>query len=31
MGEFDLIERYFKRPAHQAVLGVGDDWALLLP
>ncbi len=31
MGEFDLIERYFKRPAHQAVLGVGDDCALLLP
>ena len=24
MGEFDLIERYFKRPAHKAVLGVGD-------
>ena len=31
MGEFDLIERYFKRPAHQAVLGVGDDCALLQP
>lgn len=29
MGEFDLIERYFKRPARQAVLGVGDDCALL--
>lgn len=31
MGEFDLIERYFKRPAQQAVLGVGDDCALMLP
>ena len=31
MGEFDLIERYFKRPAKQAVLGVGDDCALLAP
>ncbi|WP_114968873.1 thiamine-phosphate kinase [Rhodoferax ferrireducens] len=29
MGEFDLIERYFKRPASRAVLGVGDDCALL--
>ena len=29
MGEFDLIERYFKRPARNAVLGVGDDCALL--
>ena len=29
MGEFDLIARYFKRPARQAVLGVGDDCALL--
>jgi thiamine-monophosphate kinase len=29
MGEFDLIERYFKRPVRQAVLGVGDDCALL--
>lgn len=29
MGEFDLIERYFKRAARQAVLGVGDDCALL--
>jgi thiamine-monophosphate kinase len=29
MGEFDLIARYFKRPAHLAVLGVGDDCALL--
>ena len=31
MGEFDLIERYFKRPARQAVLGVGDDCALVQP
>jgi len=31
MGEFDLIERYFKRPTHKAALGVGDDGALLKP
>ena len=31
MSEFDLIERYFTRPARQAVLGVGDDCALLQP
>jgi thiamine-monophosphate kinase len=31
MGEFDLIERYFKRPTARAVLGVGDDCALLQP
>ena len=31
MGEFDLIERYFTRPAPHAVLGVGDDCALLAP
>lgn len=29
--EFDLITRYFTRPAANAVLGVGDDCALLLP
>ena len=29
MGEFDLIARYFTRPSRQAVLGVGDDCALL--
>ncbi len=29
--EFDLIARYFKRPAANAVLGVGDDAALLAP
>jgi len=28
MGEFDLIERYFTRPARRASLGVGDDCAL---
>jgi thiamine-monophosphate kinase len=31
MGEFDLIARYFKRPAKHAVLGVGDDCALWQP
>jgi thiamine-monophosphate kinase len=31
MGEFDLIARYFKRPATRAALGVGDDCALLQP
>ena len=33
MGEFDLIERFFKRPASGTgtVLGVGDDCALLAP
>ena len=31
MGEFDLIARYFTRPARRAVLGVGDDCALLQP
>lgn len=29
MSEFDLIQRYFTRPAPSAVLGVGDDAALL--
>jgi thiamine-monophosphate kinase len=29
MGEFELIERYFKRPVARARLGVGDDCALL--
>ena len=29
MGEFDLIERFFKRPARRAVLGIGDDCALM--
>ena len=34
MGEFDLIERFFKRPAATSgstVLGIGDDCALLQP
>ncbi len=31
MGEFELIERYFKRAPQRAVLGVGDDCALLQP
>ena len=31
MGEFDLIARYFTRPGRYAVLGVGDDCALLQP
>jgi thiamine-monophosphate kinase len=29
--EFDLIRKYFDRPAPSAVLGVGDDAALLRP
>lgn len=31
MGEFDLIAQFFKRPTARAVLGVGDDCALLQP
>ena len=31
MTEFDLIARYFNRPPAHAVLGVGDDCALLQP
>src|SRR5262245_13508735 len=31
LGEFDLIQRYFSRPVQRAVLGVGDDCALLAP
>lgn len=31
MGEFDLIDRFFKRPSKHADLGVGDDCALLSP
>ena len=31
MGEFDLIDTYFKRPSRSAVVGVGDDCALLSP
>lgn len=29
MGEFDLIDRYFKRAVRHADLGIGDDCALL--
>ena len=31
MGEFDLIDRFFKRPVTRNALGVGDDCALLTP
>jgi thiamine-monophosphate kinase len=31
LGEFDLIRKYFTRPTPQAVLGIGDDCALLQP
>lgn len=31
LGEFDLIAKYFTRPARKAVLGVGDDCALWAP
>lgn len=31
LGEFDLIKTYFTRPGRNAVLGVGDDCALLAP
>jgi thiamine-monophosphate kinase len=31
LGEFDLIDRYFKRPPRRAALGIGDDCALLSP
>ncbi|MBP7565962.1 MAG: thiamine-phosphate kinase [Burkholderiaceae bacterium] len=31
MGEFDLIARHFKRPVKHAVLGGGDDCALIAP
>lgn len=31
MGEFELIDRFFKRPVRRADLGVGDDCALLRP
>ena len=29
LGEFDLIARWFTRPARRAAFGVGDDCALL--
>jgi thiamine-monophosphate kinase len=31
MGEFDLIDRFFKRPARQALVGIGDDCAIWSP
>ena len=31
MNEFDLIQRYFARPAKRSPLGTGDDCALLAP
>jgi len=31
LGEFDLIATYFTRPAKRAVVGVGDDCAVLAP
>jgi thiamine-monophosphate kinase len=31
MGEFELIQQFFTRPTSRAVLGVGDDCALLQP
>ncbi len=31
LGEFELIERFFTRPARRAALGVGDDCALIQP
>lgn len=31
LGEFELIDRYFHRPARRAVVGVGDDCAVLAP
>jgi len=31
MGEFELIRRFFTRPTPKAILGVGDDCALLQP
>jgi len=31
VNEFELIQRYFARPAKRALLGVGDDCALLRP
>ena len=31
MGEFELIAEFFQRPARHAVVGIGDDCALLQP
>jgi thiamine-monophosphate kinase len=31
LGEFELIDRFFRRPTRHTVLGIGDDAALLAP
>ncbi len=31
LSEFELIERFFRRPVREAVLGIGDDAALVAP
>jgi thiamine-monophosphate kinase len=31
LSEFELIDRFFRRPSRHAILGVGDDAALLAP
>jgi len=31
LGEFELIDKFFRRPVQRAALGVGDDCALLCP
>lgn len=31
LSEFDIIQRYFERPAPGAILGIGDDAALVQP
>jgi thiamine-monophosphate kinase len=31
LGEFELIDRYFRRPVRRSPLGIGDDCALLAP
>jgi thiamine-monophosphate kinase len=31
LSEFELIERFFRRPARHTILGVGDDAALVAP
>jgi thiamine-monophosphate kinase len=31
LGEFELIDRFFRRPTRHTLLGVGDDAALLAP
>ena len=30
INEFELIDRFFRRPSQSAVLGIGDDAALVL-